>query len=184
MGGPTDDGGPRGEPSDAGSADTALAEAALAEAGRALAARAAAVLPRWLEARTAALLGVADGTVGRVAWAGRGSEGVLRAAREAAEVACAALAHLAATDVDDQRTTPLAALRQACALPASALRAAGVPPPRRTGGPPGSGPAGGGVDPYDLAPASWRQIDEELAELALVWGAAKARAHRQRHGSP
>jgi hypothetical protein len=36
-------------------------------------------------------------------------------------------------------------------------------------------------DPYDLCPATFADIDPSLAEPGLVWGAAKAFAHLQRH---
>ena len=36
-------------------------------------------------------------------------------------------------------------------------------------------------DPYDLAPATFADVDPALAEPGMVWGAAKALAHRRRH---
>ena len=37
-------------------------------------------------------------------------------------------------------------------------------------------------DDYDLAPASLADVDPDLVELGVAWGAAKAMAHRRRHG--
>jgi len=37
-------------------------------------------------------------------------------------------------------------------------------------------------DDYDLAPASLADVDPDLLEPGLAWGAAKAMAHRRRHG--
>ena len=106
---------------------------------------------------------------------------VLEAAREAglrarAEVG-GAVRTLLEADIDAQRTTPLALLRSAVRYPTGILREAGVPPVER--------------DPmqirllpddlYDLSPASFADVDPSLAEPGMVWGAAKAFAHRQRH---
>jgi hypothetical protein len=38
-------------------------------------------------------------------------------------------------------------------------------------------------DVYDLTPASFADVDLSLHEVAMAWGAAKAMAHRERHGS-
>ncbi len=80
-------------------------------------------------------------------------------------------------DIDDQRTTPLALLRTAVRYPTEVLRAAGVPPVERD-------PIQTRLLPddlYDLSPASFADVDPALAEPGMVWGAAKALAHRRRH---
>jgi hypothetical protein len=82
------------------------------------------------------------------------------------------------TDIDAQSTTPLTLMRQAVRYPTEVLRAAGVPPMRRDPFAEKSFPD----DDYDLAPASLTDVDPELVELGLAWGAAKAMAHRRRHG--
>lgn len=145
------------------------ADEQLERAARALAERAAAVLPRWLRARA--------GDVVRAAGGDRQLADRARPAAEAAaSAACQVLFGLAATDLDAQRTTPLAAVRAACAPVTALLRDAGLPtPPPAPGAPPE--PA---ADPYSLAPPSWDAVDPQLAELALVWGAAKAAAHLDR----
>lgn len=81
------------------------------------------------------------------------------------------LVSLAMADVDAQRTTPLAVVRAATAGLTAVLRRAGVVPD-------GDGPSD---DPYRLVPGRWSDIDEELGQLALVWGAAKAASHARRH---
>lgn len=91
---------------------------------------------------------------------------------------------LLAADIDDQRTTPLAVIRDvAVPLLTSALRDAGVP-----------APAEGRRDPfvaerfpddvYGLTPSSWADIDESLLEPGIAWGAAKAFTHKQRRTEP
>ena len=98
--------------------------------------------------------------------------------RAAAEVGAEVRALLAA-DIDEQRTTPLALLRGAVRYPTQVLRDAGVPPVDRD-------PVQVRLLPddiYDLSPATFADVDPSLAEPGLVWGAAKALAHRRRHGT-
>jgi hypothetical protein len=83
-------------------------------------------------------------------------------------------------DIDAQATTPLSLLRQTVRYPTEVLRSAGVPPVRRDTFAESAFPG----DDYDLAPASLAAVDPDLVELGLVWGAAKAMAHRRRHGDP
>lgn len=88
-------------------------------------------------------------------------------AERAAATLVAELADLLATDVDDQRTTPLTVFRQAVREPTAWLRARGVPPPASIDGPPGD-------DVYGLGPATWSDVDPDLHEPGLTWGAWKA----------
>jgi hypothetical protein len=83
------------------------------------------------------------------------------------------------TDPDDQRSTPLALLRQAVRYPTGVLAGAGVPAVRRDDFAVRSFPD----DTYDLTPASFRDLDESLHEPGLVWGAAKAHVHLARRRS-
>lgn len=85
---------------------------------------------------------------------------------------------LLATDVDEQRTTPLALLRGAVRYPADVLRAAGVAPVPRDAFAQERFPD----DEYDLTPASFADFGPEVGEAGLLWGAAKAWEHKQRHG--
>ena len=106
---------------------------------------------------------------------------VLEAAREAGFQAAKeigpAVRALVEADVDAQRTTPLALLRSAVRYPTRVLQQAGVPPVERD-------PIQVRLLPddlYDLSPASFADVDPSLAEPGMVWGAAKALAHRRRH---
>jgi hypothetical protein len=84
---------------------------------------------------------------------------------------------LLAADVDEQRTTPLTLLREAVVYPAAVLREGGIPPVERDDFSRSRLPD----DDYDLAPASFADVDPALHELGLVWGAAKAWTHKERH---
>jgi hypothetical protein len=140
---------------------TALADAVIA------------ALPGWVERSVARIL---------AAWTGSPPDAsVMDAARDAGRRAAvevgAAVRTLVAADVDDQRTTPLALLRAAVRYPTDVLLGAGVPPVVRD-------PVQVRLLPddlYDLSPASFADVDPALAEPGLVWGAAKALAHRRRH---
>ena len=117
-----------------------------------------------------------------VDYAGTADDEVMSAAagagrRAQAEVG-ADLRALLETDIDAQSTTPLTLLRQAVRYPTEVLRSAGVPPVRRDPFAEKSFPD----DDYDLAPASLADIAPDLLDLGLAWGAAKAMAHRLRHG--
>ncbi len=83
------------------------------------------------------------------------------------------------TDLDDQRSTPLALLRQAVVVPTEVLRALGVPPVTRDEFAVRSFPG----DLYALSPASFGDVDESLHEPGLVWGAAKAHVHLARRAA-
>ncbi len=64
----------------------------------------------------------------------------------------------------------MALVREAVAYPTQVLRAAGVPPVVRDQMAEAAFPR----DDYDLSPASFADLDPNLAEPGLVWGAAKA----------
>ena len=99
------------------------------------------------------------------------------AGRRAAQDVGAQIRDLLALDIDEQRTTPLSLLRDAVRYPTEVLRAAGVPPVDRD-------PIQARLLPgdlYDLSPARFADVDPSLAEPGMVWGAAKALAHRRRH---
>jgi hypothetical protein len=90
----------------------------------------------------------------------------------------AAIRALLAADIDDQRSTPLALLRQAVSYPTRVLVAAGAAPVARDPFAERTFPA----DVYDLTPASWADVDPALTDLGIAWGAAKAFEHKRRHG--
>lgn len=100
------------------------------------------------------------------AWAGEAA-----AAGEAARVEVGTRVRaLLELDVAEQRTGPLAVLRGAVPFPTQVLAAAGVPPVVRDEFQERAFPD----DVYDLAPASFADVDPDLHEPGLVWGAAKA----------
>ena len=129
-------------------------------------------LPGWVERSVvrmaAAYRGQADNDV-RAAAADAGR-------RAAAEVGDEVRA-LLELDIDEQVTTPLTILRRAVRYPTEVLRARGVPPVERDEQQERLFPE----DDYDLAPANFADVSPELAEPGLVWGAAKAHLHLQRH---
>ena len=87
------------------------------------------------------------------------------------------LRDLLATDVDQQRSNPLAILREAVRYPAEVLREAGVEPPDRDDFERERFPD----DVYGLVPANFADFGPEVAEAGIAWGAAKAWTHRRRH---
>jgi hypothetical protein len=99
---------------------------------------------------------------------------VVAAARAAGERARSELVPelrtLLATDVDAQRTNPLAILRRAVVHPTAVLAGAGVPPVERDPQAERLFPD----DAYDLTPAAFGDLHPSVHEPGLVWGAAKA----------
>jgi hypothetical protein len=152
-----DDANPLDDPADA---------AALARYAAELADAVDAALPGWVE------------RVVRERWtAWRGDappHGVTAAAASAGEDARAALVpalrDLLATDVDAQRTNPLAIIRRAGAHATAVLADAGVPPVQRDADAERLFPD----DVYDLTPAAFADLGQSVHEPGLVWGAAKA----------
>jgi hypothetical protein len=100
------------------------------------------------------------------------------AGRRAGEEVGRRLAELLSDPVDVQRATPLEVVRAAIGYPTAVLRRAGVAPVRRDRVDELRFPD----DVYGLVPASLDDIDTALAAPAIAWGAAKAAAHRHRHG--
>ena len=153
------------------------ADERLAALGAELAGAVEAALPPWVER---AVAGVLD------AWRASGAEVdvprvMARARQEAGRGAAAVgeeLRALLSLDVDGQRTTPLAVVRAAVSVPTAVLAEAGVPPVVRDRFAEERFPD----DPYGLTPGSLASLSPEVGELALAWGAAKAAAHRARHG--
>ena len=82
------------------------------------------------------------------------------------------LEDLLAQPFDEQRRGPLEIFQEAMRIPTDALAAAGVPVVPRD---PGSVAALPG-DVYDLAPASSRQLGDDVWEAHLAWGATKAKS--------
>ena len=95
------------------------------------------------------------------------------AGRQAAASVAEPLRALVSADVDDQWTTPLALVRPVVAFATGALERAGVPPVVRDEFQESRFPD----DLYGLTPASLAVLGEEVGDLAIAWGAAKAAAH-------
>jgi hypothetical protein len=116
-------------------------------------------------------------------WAGAVTPEVASAAQSAGQRARSevmpAVRALLAADIDQQATTPLAILRTAVRYPAEVLAAAGVPPVVRDAFSERAFPD----DVYDLTPATFADVGPGLAEAGIVWGAAKAYQHKERHRS-
>lgn len=108
------------------------------------------------------------------AWAGKVpvdvADGAEVAGRAALEAIGPRVRALLATDVDAQRTNPLALVREAVTYPTEVLRRAGVPSVVRDAFAERAFPD----DVYGLSPASFADVDPALHEPGLVWGAAKA----------
>jgi hypothetical protein len=148
------------------------ADAVLAALGRELAEAVERALPAWVERSVRDLLvaftGTADGeTLARAREAGR---------RAAGEVG-PELRRLLAADVDRQWANPLALVRRAVSYPTAVLAEAGVPHVVRDEYDEAHFPE----DVYGLTPRAFVDVDPSLQEVAVVWGAAKARASKVRH---
>ena len=130
-----------------------------------------AVLPGWVERSVRRRLRRDDPEVMAAAGA---------AGRRAREEVGTRMRALLGADVDAQATTPLSLLRDAVLYPTEVLRAAGVPPVDRDDYARDRFPD----DDYDLTPATFADVDPALSDLGIAWGAAKAWAHKQRHGGP
>ena len=98
------------------------------------------------------------------------ADAAARAAEDARREVGGQVRTLLETDVDQQRTGPLAVLRSGVRFPTAVLADAGVPQVAREAFAQQAFPD----DAYDLAPAAFVDIDPALHEPGLVWGAAKA----------
>ncbi len=150
----------------------------------------AAALRRHAEALADAVVATLPGWVERAVrqrhaeWAGSSSPAVIDAARAAGQRAVAdiepRLRALLATDVDEQRTNPLAVLRDAVRHPTEVLADAGVPPVVRDAQAEQLFPD----DVYDLSPATFSDLHPSVHEPGLTWGAAKAHVILRRRRRP
>ncbi|MFP5577637.1 MAG: hypothetical protein ACLGIZ_05280 [Acidimicrobiia bacterium] len=146
-------------------------EARLAAIAADLADRVQAAVPGWIERLV----------LDRVrAWSGHVSAEVAAEALVAAESArlevVPRVRALLSTDIDEQRTNPLDLLRGATRHAHDALARIGVPSVVRDDFSQRSFPG----DSYDLVPATWADVDPDLHEIGLTWGAAKAYVHKAR----
>jgi len=136
----------------------------LAEYSADLASQLRADLPAWVEGSVAS----------------RTDLDLSREARLAGEAAAADIGarieQLLLLDVDEQRSTPLALLREAVVYPTGVLAAAGVPERQRDEFTRRNFPE----DLYELTPASFADISDAAQEAGIHWGAAKAHVHLAR----
>lgn len=116
-----------------------------------------------------------------VAYAGAIDDSVTERARAAGVAARADVAPrvraLLELDPDEQWTNPLALVRTAVAYPTEVLRETGVPPVVRDAAAEAQFPD----DDYDLTPTRFADLDPDLHEPGLAWGAAKAFVVKARH---
>ncbi|HEY6697637.1 MAG TPA: hypothetical protein VIZ67_05385 [Acidimicrobiales bacterium] len=162
-----DEGRPLDDPTDA---------AALAQYATALADGIEEAIPRWIDRSVRRVLadqGIAvdDALAARVGDAGRAAR--IDGGRR--------VRALLSTDIDAQAGNPLAVLRSLVPHATTVLEAAGARPVTRDEFSVRNFPD----DVYDLAPASFADVDTALHEPGLAWGAAKAHVHlarRRREG--
>ncbi|MGH9209282.1 MAG: hypothetical protein ACRD2C_01225 [Acidimicrobiales bacterium] len=150
--------------------DPADAEA-LARYAAALVDAAEAAIPGWVERSVHEVLG-AQGLAVEPAYA----QQIESAGVQAQAEGVAALGDLLATDIDRQRSNPLAILRSLVRYPTEVLRSAGARPVARDEFAERNFPA----DVYDLTPAAFADVDPALHDPGLMWGAAKAHVHLAR----
>lgn len=150
--------------------------AALAAHARALIAAVEAALPAWVERAVRQRWAQAGGgeVPAEVAAAAR------RAGDRAREDLVPLLEALLTTDVEAQRTNPLAIIRGATAYATEVLHDARVPPVERDAQAARLFPD----DVYDLTPASFGDLHPSVHEPGLVWGAAKAHVILARRRRP
>ncbi len=151
----------------------------LAELGASLCAQIVAAIPDWVEREVERILDAWSAAGADVDRPARRQEARQAGGRAAADVAVRLDALLSA-DVDAQDTTPLGVVRAAVAYPTGVLLRAGVPAVVRDAFDEERFPD----DAYGLTPASLGAVDPSLVDPARAWGAAKAMAHKARHGRP
>lgn len=104
------------------------------------------------------------------------ADAVERAAADAASFVERRLGALLATDIDAQRSTPLTVLRDAARFPVEVLHGAGARPVPRPDTVRWAFPN----DPFEVTPATFADLGEDVHHAGIAWGAAKASIHLQR----
>lgn len=146
-------------------------EARFVEISEALADAVEAVVPGWIELLVVERMRQWSGHVGPETVAAAMTAG------EAARTELVPRLHtLLSTDLDEQRSNPLALLRDSTRHAHAVLAELGMPSMPRDQFSQRSFPE----DAYDLVPATWADIDPSLHELGITWGAAKAYVHKAR----
>jgi hypothetical protein len=150
--------------------------AALAAYATALADGIERAIPGWVERCVRSVLAAQGIEVGEEV-----ERALARAAAAARDDGAPRVRRLLATDIDEQAGNPLSVLRDLVRYPTAVLRAAGARPVPRDDFAVRNFPD----DLYDLTPASFADVDPELVEPGIEWGAAKAHVHlarRRREG--
>lgn len=99
-----------------------------------------------------------------------------RLGREAAEDVGGRVRELLELDIDEQWTNPLTLIRTAIRFPTEILQDLGTPPAVRDEQASRFHPD----DIYDLIPASFADLGQNVHDLGVSWGAAKAHVHLRR----
>lgn len=172
-------GGPTDDSPGAGADESPDPERLLAELGAFLCGQIVAVVPDWVEREVDRIVGawMATDPAGGVDRTEVRREAQEAGRRAAADVAVGLQALLAA-DLDAQWTTPLEIIRAAVVYPTGVILRAGVPSVVRSSFEEDRFPD----DAYGLTPASLGAVDPCLSDPGRAWGAAKAMAHKARHG--
>lgn len=114
------------------------------------------------------------------AWHGSTPEAIVEASRAAGRTAAEdlmpGLRALLSAEVDEQWTNPMRLIRAVVVHPNSVLVESGVPEIVRDDFDQRTAPD----DIYGIAPVTFSDIDPELHDIGLAWGAAKAGAHLAR----
>jgi hypothetical protein len=150
--------------------------AALAAYATALADGVERAIPAWVDRAVRSVL-AAQG----IPVTGDVEAGIADAAARARADGARRVRALLESDIDAQAGNPLAVLRTLVPYPTTVLRAAGAGPVARDEFAVRNFPD----DAYDLSPATFADVDPDLHEPGLVWGAAKAHVHlarRRREG--
>jgi hypothetical protein len=173
VGGPIDDDaahadGSADDGSDRSDRADRLEDDLLASYAEALADGVEQALPGWVAAAVARRLPGAE----LAGW----REDIEDAGREAASDVGPRVRELLRLDVDEQWTNPLTLIRSAIRYPNRILTAAGAPEVLRDRQAARFLPE----DVYDLAPAAFADLDPDLHDVGIGWGAAKAHIHLRR----
>lgn len=152
------------------STDPTLAddEATLAGFAFDLAERIDAAIPRWVERSLRTTAGAGGGFLE--------PSDVARVAAATREIVMPELRRILAADVDEGAGSPLEALRGGVGPMTECLDRRGAARPPRDEFLERQYPG----DPYGLGPASFADVDPDLHEPGLMWGAARAHVHLRR----
>lgn len=98
---------------------------------------------------------------------------IVDAGQRAARFVDARLGELLATDIDQQRSTPLSVFRDAARFPVEVLHQLGAAEVQRVDVERWAAPN----DPFAVTPGNLSDVGDEVHRAGIVWGAAKAAVH-------